>query len=84
MLIQSELLEILICPASKQSLRPATNSELESLNSRIRSGSQRNEGGTIVEKPLEEGLVREDGCLLYPVTDGIPVMLVDEAFRLNS
>ena len=35
-------------------------------------------GGTRVEEPLETALVREDGTLLYPIRDGIPVLLADE------
>ncbi len=33
---------------------------------------------------IEEGLVREDGKVLYPVRDDIPVMLLDEAIRLDT
>ena len=33
---------------------------------------------------LSEGLVREDGKILYPVDDGIPVMLIDEAIALDA
>ena len=29
-------------------------------------------------EPLEAALVREDGALLYPIRDGIPVLLADE------
>ena len=36
----------------------------------------------MVGKPITEGLVREDGRILYPVEDGIPVMLVEESIEL--
>jgi uncharacterized protein YbaR (Trm112 family) len=31
---------------------------------------------------LEAGLVRADGKVLYPIRDGIPVMLVEEGIAL--
>jgi uncharacterized protein YbaR (Trm112 family) len=35
-----------------------------------------------VKDPGQEGLVREDGKVLYPVDDGIPVMLVEQSIPL--
>ena len=52
-----KLLEILVCPLSKQPLRyDAENSEL----------------------------ISEAAGLAYPVRDGIPIMLVDEARKLDD
>ena len=31
---------------------------------------------------LSEALIREDGRVLYPVDDGIPVMLVEESIEV--
>jgi uncharacterized protein YbaR (Trm112 family) len=69
----SELLEILRCPETLQKLSPAPPELIE----RLASGPLRNRGGSPVK--LEAGLVREDGAVIYPVKDGIPVMLIDEA-----
>jgi uncharacterized protein YbaR (Trm112 family) len=41
-----------------------------------------NRGGVAVSDALVEALVREDGALLYPVRDDIPIMLVDESIPL--
>jgi uncharacterized protein YbaR (Trm112 family) len=35
-----------------------------------------------VKERISEGLVREDGRILYLVDDGIPVMLIDESIEL--
>ncbi len=52
------------------------------VNSAIAAGRLKNRGGQVVERELEQGLVREDGRVLYPVWDDIPVMLLDEAVQL--
>lgn len=80
--VSPELLEILVCPETKQPVRPAGPDVLDPLNERIRRGEVRNRGGDPVGEPLAEALVREDGKLLYPVDEGIPVMLLEEAIEL--
>jgi uncharacterized protein YbaR (Trm112 family) len=80
--VSAELLEILVCPETRQPVSLATTERLEELNRRIRSGEVRNRGGDVVEKELSEALIREDERVLYPVDDGIPVMLVDESIEL--
>ena len=82
MSVDPELLEILICPETRQPVRAATPEELARVNERIRSGELRNRGGDPVGTELGEALVREDGRVLYPVDDGIPVMLVEESIAL--
>ncbi|MFQ5417437.1 MAG: Trm112 family protein [Myxococcota bacterium] len=80
--VSSELLEILVCPESKQPVSTADNDLLLALNEKIAAGTLRNRGGEKLEKPIVEGLVREDGKILYPVDDGIPVMLIEESIEL--
>ena len=80
--VSSELLEILVCPETKQPVTLAGNDVLARVNEKIAAGKQRNRGGDKVEKPVEEGLVREDGKVLYAVDDGIPVMLIEESIEL--
>jgi len=55
--VDPRLLEILVCPLTKQPLR--------------------------YDREAQE-LVSEAAQLAYPVRDGIPIMLVDEARRLDD
>jgi uncharacterized protein YbaR (Trm112 family) len=80
--VSPELVEILVCPETKQSVAVASEDVLTGVNEKISAGSLRNRGGEKVEKEITEGLVREDGKLLYPVDDGIPVMLIEESIEL--
>jgi uncharacterized protein YbaR (Trm112 family) len=81
--ISSELLEILVCPETKQPLEAAATPLVERLNAEIRGGRLRNRGGDAVTKEIAEALVREDGRALYVVDDGIPVMLIEESIELT-
>ena len=80
--VSQELLEILVCPETKQPVSLAGESVIAGVNEKVRSGELRNRGGEKVEKALTEGLVREDGRVLYPIDDGIPVMLIEESIEL--
>ncbi len=83
-MIDPELLEILVCPETHQPVRPAEGGVLDRLNQAIRSGGVTNRGGSEVAEPLEEGLIREDDKILYPVREDIPIMLIDEAIELDK
>ena len=80
--VANDLVDILVCPESKQKVRLATSAELAGINEKIRAGTLRNRGGDPVKTEMVEALIREDGRILYPVEDGIPVMLVEESVEL--
>jgi len=81
--IDNELLEILVCPESQQPVKIASARILQQLNSEIDAARLRNRGGDIVEKHIEEGLLREDGKVLYIIDDNIPIMLIDQSIKLD-
>ena len=83
-MVNPELLEILVCPETKQTLKVAAVDILDRVNQAVEGRSLVNQGGDRVKDRIEEGLVREDGKVLYPVKDDIPVMLLDEAIRLDT
>ena len=80
--ISQDLLDILVCPETKQPVKPAGDELLARINDQIKAGSLRNRGGDTVSNAISEGLLREDGQILYVVDDGIPVMLIEESIEL--
>jgi uncharacterized protein len=81
-MLAPDFLKILRCPDDRSTLVEADAETLAALNSAVQQGRLRNRGGELVERRLDGGLVRSDGVYLYPIVDGIPVMLVDEAIPL--
>jgi uncharacterized protein YbaR (Trm112 family) len=81
-LISQQLVEILACPEDKSPVRLADPQLIEELNEKITRGELKTREGDLVLDLLEEGLVREDGQVLYPVREGIPIMLLSEAISL--
>ena len=75
--INEQLLEILRCPATKAPLRPLSDDEINALNARIENEEVKYQDGNVVDKPLEEGLITEDGATIYRIDESIPVMLIE-------
>jgi uncharacterized protein YbaR (Trm112 family) len=83
-MVDQSLLDILVCPETKQPLRLADGGLLDRLNASVRKGAVTNKGGAVVTDDILEGLVREDGACLYPIRDDIPIMLIDESIPLSE
>jgi len=81
-MIDPELLKILACPDTHQSLSMADDALVASLNGAIEKGVLKNIGGGPVCGALDGGLVREDGAVVYPIRCRIPVLLVDAGISL--
>jgi uncharacterized protein len=81
-MISPALLEILACPETKQPLRLATDEEFNRIREELKHTRLFKVGGEAVEAPLDGVLVREDGLVAYAIREGIPILLVEEGFRL--
>ena len=83
-MVSKELLDILVCPETRQPLAQVSDDLIARLNAKIASGQLTNRAGQVVTNRLTGGLVRQDGQFLYPIVDDIPLMLVDEAIPLEQ
>ena len=76
--VNGKLLEILCCPVSKTPLTVLGRQKLDKLNDAIKSGEALFVDGEKVTDPLPEALITEDGKVIYPVQDDIPVLLEEK------
>ncbi|HET6565234.1 MAG TPA: Trm112 family protein [Xanthomonadales bacterium] len=73
--MDGKLLEILCCPVSKSPLSRLERSRLDKLNRAVTAGEVQQIDGSVISETLREALVTEDGKVIYPVIDDIPVLL---------
>ena len=83
-LLDEELLGILVCPETKESVSLADQALVDKLNAAQAEGTLKNRAGDLVREKMDGGLVREDKAYLYPIVDGIPIMLIDEGIPLTD
>ena len=82
--MDKRLLTILRCPVTHKGLALAKSDMLDRVNGAIADGALVNRDGTTLEDALKEALVTDDGKLLYPVSDGIPVLLEGQSVALEQ
>lgn len=82
--MDKKLLSILCCPVTHKGLSLARRDLLQSINRAIGSGELVNRDGAQLVEPLDEALVTDDGKTLYPIDDGIPVLIEGEAVALEQ
>ena len=81
-MLRPEVLATLCCPEDRSALTQAEDSLIREINTVIRGGLLRNRGGQVVEHRLDGGLLRTKGDVIYPIIEGIPVLVRDEAIPL--
>jgi uncharacterized protein YbaR (Trm112 family) len=67
--VDDDMLELLCCPLTHQALRIADEAALRDASVRV-------------SRPIAEGLIREDGRMLYPIRGGIPQLVPEEGIPL--
>ena len=83
-MLDPNLLPILVCPMDHGPLHAADDQVIARVNRAIAAGRVKNRAGRPLEQPLAGGLLREDETLLYPILDGIPLLLADEAIPMSQ
>lgn len=74
----SGLLNLLRCPETMQTLVFAPADLLARVNRDVLP----DRSGRPLDPPLEAALVRQDGALLFPIRDGVPILLLETAIDL--
>lgn len=82
--MDKRLLAILRCPVTHKGLAIAKRKTLDDINKAIDAGNVRNRDGRVLAERLTEALVTDDGKVLYPVDDGIPVLLEGESVSTDQ
>ena len=82
--IAQDLLDILCCPTTKVPVVMLPEDKLTKINEKIGAGGVKKADGNAVDKPLQEGLITEDGKTIYRIDDDIPIMLADEAIPTDQ
>jgi hypothetical protein len=75
---------ILRCPISKQGVRLLLPQELALLNTRIKNNELVHANNTPVKTSLDAGLISNDGLFVYPVLEGIILLIETLAIPLDN
>lgn len=73
-----KLLDILVCPASRQPLALLERRGLDVINAAIATGALSRVDGAPQSEALREALITQDRRTVYRVDEGIPVLLVED------
>ena len=79
-----ETLKLLRCVSTGQPLSVLDDPSVEELNEAIVAGKVVNRAGETMTRPLSGALLNADRTLCYPIVDGIPVLIGDEAIEWSG
>ena len=82
--MERKLLDLLVCPATRQPLAMLDGRGLQALNTAIEAGGVVRGDGEPQAAVLREALVTRDRKTVYRVDDGIPVLLAEEAIATSQ
>ena len=82
--MDKRLLTILRCPVTHKGLSLLKKDKLERMNAAIAAGELSTHEGERMTQPLAEALVTDDGKRVYPIDDGIPVLLESESIHMEQ
>mgnify|MGYP001813204084 CR=1 FL=1 len=82
--MDKRLLAILRCPVTHKELSLAKSAKLREVNQAIDAGELSNRDGRVLETHLAEALITDDGKVLYPIANGIPILLEGESVNMEQ
>lgn len=74
-----KLLDLLVCPLTRQPLALLDSRGLQALNDAIQAGAVVRGDGSAQSDAVREALVTRDHRTVYRIDDGIPVLLAEDA-----
>lgn len=83
-MLDPEFVQLARCLHTRSPLRLVEPEVLERLNRAIAAGSLKNGLGEPLTRPLDAALINEAEEFTYPVIDGIPILLIDEAIDMRQ
>jgi len=83
-MISQELLNILVCPETKQPLQLVDDELLKKINRFIQQGKVVNRDGDPVNENLDGGLIREDKKIVYPIINDLPYLRIGDGIELEK
>ncbi len=84
-MIDQRLLDILVCPETKQDLVLAEPVLINKINGLIETGDLKNRSKQKVTEKIDGGLVQKnEKKYLYPIRDEIPILLIEESILLEN
>lgn len=79
-----KLFDMIVCPVTKLPLELLDDQRLDQMNAAIAAGRVRNQADQQVAQVVAEALIRRDGHVVYPIIDGIPILLEGESIDWNQ
>ena len=79
-----KLLDLLVCPATRQPLALLDKPGLEALNRAIAASSVKRADDAPQTETIREALITRDRKTLYRIDDGIPVLLIEEGIPVAA
>ena len=80
--MKKELLSIICCPITKQSLSFVAREKLNEINKAISKGQIKTNEGNILNENIIDALITDNGMIIYPIKDDIPVLLENKSIHL--
>ncbi len=78
-MMDRKLLDLLVCPVTRQPLSLLEGAGLDALNRAIAAGQVIRADGAPQRDRLREALITRDRKTVYRIDDGIPVLLAEDA-----
>lgn len=79
-----KLLDLLVCPATRQPLQLLDSRGLQALNAAIGAGGLVRGDGSAQAEGVREALITRDRKTVYRIDDGIPVLLAEESIATSQ